>query len=68
MTGSAGQARETAEPRLTRGQINTIIRCLIRARDDERATEVAGILIAFYTRRWGLPPSVRAELTSSPES
>jgi len=62
------QALEITHPRLTRGQINTIIQHLMRDQDDEQALEVTAYLLSFYTKRWGLPPAVRSRLTPSPES
>jgi len=68
MTRISDQAKAVAYPRLTAGQIDALIGALIETGDTSAGDDVFGYLVSFYTRRWGLPPALRASVTPSPES
>lgn len=60
-------------PRLTREQIDLVIDALVwqtRQRELGKrldlAEETITNLMGFYTRRWGLPPSIRGRLDEVP--
>jgi hypothetical protein len=59
------QAREVTYPQLSRDSLDAIIDALLFAGRNRasgpmtrRYEHAAGYLIAFYTRRWGLPAAV----------